>query len=133
MRDSRNRHTNLTMAWVDYRKAYDMVPHSWIAEILKIMKVSVSIRQFLVKSMKGWKTMLESGGQELGEVRIQRGIFQGDSLSPLIFVMCMVPLTEILRDVNAGYVTKSKSRINHLLYMDDLKLFAKINRSWNLC
>ena len=27
MRDSRNQHTNLTMAWVDYRKAYDMVPH----------------------------------------------------------------------------------------------------------
>ena len=32
----------------------------------------------------------------------------------------------ILRKVNAGYeMIKDRCRINHLLYMDDLKLFAK--------
>ena len=24
--------TNLNMAWTDYKKAYNMVPHSWILE-----------------------------------------------------------------------------------------------------
>ena len=28
--DCRKRHTNLGMRWVDYKKAYDMFPHSWI-------------------------------------------------------------------------------------------------------
>ena len=28
MKDSRYRKTNLAMAWIDYQKAYDMVPHS---------------------------------------------------------------------------------------------------------
>ena len=28
LRDCKRRHTNLAMAWLDYRKANDMVPHS---------------------------------------------------------------------------------------------------------
>ena len=30
MRNCKRRKTNLAMAWIDYKKAYDMVPHSWI-------------------------------------------------------------------------------------------------------
>ena len=40
---------------------------------------------FLVNSMEKWKVMLCSGDSELGEVEIKRGIFQGDSLSSLVF------------------------------------------------
>ena len=36
--------------------------------------------------MEGWKVELTAGGQVLAEVKIQRGIFQGESLSPLLFV-----------------------------------------------
>ena len=32
LKDCRKRHSNLAMAWIDYLKAYDMVPHSWIVE-----------------------------------------------------------------------------------------------------
>ena len=28
------RKKNLSMAWIDYKKAYDMVPDSWILECL---------------------------------------------------------------------------------------------------
>ena len=31
-KDYKNRHTNLAMTWVDYRKAYDMLPRSWIVD-----------------------------------------------------------------------------------------------------
>ena len=76
--------------------------------------------------MKNWKLELTSVGVSLGEVNVRRGIFQGDSLSPLLFVICMVPLTMVLRKVNFHYELGDKvTRLNHLLFMDDLKLFAK--------
>ena len=31
-----SRNKNLAMAWIDYKKAYDMVPHSWIIECLDL-------------------------------------------------------------------------------------------------
>lgn len=128
MRDSKGRKTNLAMAWVDYRKAYDMVPHTWLKECLDMYKVDERVARFLKLSMDNWKTVLESGGESLGEVKIKRGIFQGDSLSPLLFIMAMIPLTSVLRKATPGYFLKNKSKLNHLLYMDDLKLFAKNDR-----
>ena len=85
----KKRHTNLAITWVDYRKAYDMVPHSWIIECLEFLHIAGNIKQFLTRSVTKWQTELTSSGEFLGKVNIRRVIFQGDSLSPLLFVICM--------------------------------------------
>ena len=116
------------MAWIDYRKACDMIPHSWISECLEVFGVAENTKKFLVNSMNKWKLELTSNGVSLGNVEIRGGIFQGDSLSPLLFVLCMVSLSLILRKVKFHYeFGDKKTRLNHLLFMDDLKLFAKSN------
>ena len=77
-------------------------------------------------SMQGWRTELTSCGHALGKVKINRGIFQGDSHSPLIFVLCMIPLSVVLRKVKYGYAWgANEEKTNHILYMDDLKLYGK--------
>ena len=59
-------------------------------------------------------------------LNIQRGIFQGDTLSPLLFVIGLIHLSHSLRKVNAGYqLGKGQyKKMNHLLFMDDLKLYG---------
>ena len=72
-------------------------------------------------SMRDWNSVLTSNGEVLGEVRIKRGIFQGDSLSPLLFVLSMIPIVILLKRENIGYkFGKEQKMMNHLLYMDDL-------------
>ena len=122
----RRRHTNLSMGWIDYRKAYDMVPHSWITKTMKMYGIAENMRDLIYNSMKGWNTKLTAGNQTLGEVNIRRGIFQGDSLSPLLFVLAMIPLSEVLRKTKLGYdLGIGRGKLNHLLFMDDLKIYAK--------
>ena len=70
--------------------------------------------------------MLCSGNSELGEVEIKQGIFQGDSLSPLVFASALIPLSLILITAKAAYkFSESKEKINHLIFMDDLKLYSR--------
>ena len=40
---------------------------------------------------------------ELGEVETKRGIFQEDSLSPLVFILALIPWNLILRKAKAAY------------------------------
>ena len=55
-----------------------------------------------------------------------RGIFQRDSLSLLVFAFALIPLSLILRKSKASYeFSESKEKINHLLFMDDLKLYSR--------
>ena len=119
------RDTNLGMAWIDYKKAYDMVPHFWILESLELVQVSDNILKFVKRSMANWQTELTSCGESLAKVNIRRGISQGDSLSPLLFVICMILLTHVICKAKARYTLGGGVKINHPLFMDDLKLYGK--------
>ena len=125
MKNCRRRTLGLNMVWIDYRKVYDIVSHSWIKKSMKMCEVADNISHLLSKSMESWQTILMSGNEELARVNIQRAIFQGDTLSPLLFVIGLIPLSHILRKLNAGYqIGKGQhKKINHLIFMDDLKLY----------
>ena len=69
---------------------------------------------------------LGEGGQNQTEVNIQRGIFQRDSFSPLLFATAMIPLDHIFRKRTSCYqFSKPKEKINNPMYVDDIKIFAK--------
>ena len=46
------RHTNLAMACIDQKKAYGMVPHSWISQSLDLFGIANNVQDFLNNSMK---------------------------------------------------------------------------------
>ena len=113
--------------WIDYKKAFDMIPHSWLIECLEIYNAKESTIRFLKNIMPNWKTILTISGTRLAEINIRRGIFQGDSVSPLLFIVAVIPMTSILERIEVGYqLKKGGSRINHLMFMDDIKLFRSI-------
>ena len=102
-----------------------MVPHSCILKTLELVGTARNIIELLKRSMQSWRTVLFSGKIKLGKVNARRGIFQGDSLSPLLFVVALIPVTIILRTLKQGYsFGKRKERLNHLLFMDNLNLYG---------
>lgn len=59
-----------------------------------------------------------------GDINIKCIIFQEDLLTPLLFCLALILRWKHLNETNCGYKVYEES-INHLLYMDDLKPFAK--------
>ena len=70
LKEAKRMQKNLTMGWVDYRKAYDMVPHSWIMEMLDIVRISPNEKILVNYSMKCWKTELTFNGKVMVQVDI---------------------------------------------------------------
>ena len=92
----------------------------------KMYKISHEVINFIERTMKTLRVDLTAGGRSIAETKIQRGIFQVDALSPLLFIIDMMPLNRIHRRCAAAYtLSRSQEKINHLMYMDDIKLFTK--------
>ena len=129
MMNSKRIKINLSMVWIDNKKAFNMMPHSWLIECLEIYGTEKNTIRLLKNTMSNLKTFLTSSGTMLAEVNIRRGIFQGDSLSPLPFIVAMIPMIRVLERMEVGYqLKKGGSRINHLMFMDDTNLFGRGNK-----
>ena len=66
------------------------------------------------------RTELTACNESLGEFDIRRGIFQGSSVLPLLFVVCSYTFIDTLQQkTNLGYVTSRNQRLIHLISSDD--------------
>ncbi len=122
---------DLSVAWIDFRKAFDVVPHMWIAACLEMVQAPEIVRRGLAKVMVKWATNLEirCNGSVVRTkpvqwlVRFRRGLYQGDSLSPLLFSLVVSPLSSLLRK-KVGFNSRfHASPITNVMFMDDLKVY----------
>jgi hypothetical protein len=70
------------MAWIDYQKAFDRVPHSWIIKSLELTGINNKIISFTKKVMAYWRTHIclqaEHKLKQTEDIKIECGILQGD-------------------------------------------------------
>ena len=111
----KKRKKNLSMAWIDYKKGFDRAPHYWILKYLQMYKVHPVLITFIEESMNQWKTNMtlvhKEGVLETGPISIKRGIFQGDSLSPILFTMSLILSAKNSKrwDMDTNWMNKPRS------------------------
>ena len=126
--EARCRKKSLSVAWIDYTKAYDRVPHEWILEVLKSIGAPQPLWQCISDLIPKWSSVFSVGtGRNAvkATLKYHRGLFQGDSLSPLLFCLCIAPLSCALNGLKTGFRSvEMGDTISHTLFMDDLKVYA---------
>jgi hypothetical protein len=89
LEECKKRRKHLNMTWIDYQKAFDTILHNWIEKSIELIRENNTIFKFCKLSMVKWSTKLQlKSNRELMQsriIQINRGIFPGDSLSPLLF------------------------------------------------
>ena len=85
---------NLCMAWINFRKAFDSVPHDWIIKCLQLYGVNSQVQQFLFHSMCLWHTILTVNGDVYRKCPFSVA-FSREIVSPpiiYIIILALMPL-----------------------------------------
>ncbi|TBU11070.1 reverse transcriptase, partial [Hamiltosporidium tvaerminnensis] len=109
---------NLKATWIDVKKAYDSIDHAYLTQVIENLNLPDWILKFIKVTISKWKI----------DISIDKGILLGDSLSPILFVLFMDPLSRKLNEEYAKVTIQTEDAshsTNHLLFIDDLKLLAK--------
>lgn len=127
----------LHVAWIDYAKAFDSVPHAYLKWLLKCMGVDPKTLEFISGLLTSWTVQYEArsptgGITRSARLKVKSGVLQGDSFSPFLFCLAMAPLSHAIKALEEGYSSSSGGRsaaakfhLSHLFYMDDLKIYSK--------
>ena len=92
---------NLVIVWLDYRKAFHSIPHSWLLHTLKLPKLPKHLLTEIKSLTESRYTKLNLNGKDdsivPNVIKIIRGIYQGDSLSVTPFVLALNSLSHLVR------------------------------------
>ena len=120
---------NTYTVWLDYQKVFDLVTHGWLLRLLKLEKVLPQLIWAIERLEKSWSAIASLHGTNetviTDIIKYLNGIFQGDILSVLLFVLCLNPLSFLLwKQKGCSYGKNRNQTLAHNFFEGDLKLYA---------
>ncbi|KAK0601643.1 hypothetical protein LWI29_026061 [Acer saccharum] len=116
---------------LDFEKAYDSVDHSFLDFILEEMGFGARWHHWVNSCISTSSLSVLVNGSPSSEFSEERGLRQGDLLSPFLFnivvecLSCCLSKAFELNMVRGAFVGKDKMHVSHLQFADDTVLFLE--------
>lgn len=116
------------MLKVDLRRAFDCVRWDFILASLRALAIPERYIRLIEECLSTASFSVSVNGVSVGFFKSTKGIRQGDSLSPYLFVLAMECLSRLLLSrYDAGYIgyhpRTEELKILHLMFADDVMVF----------
>ena len=118
---------------IDMSKAYDRIEWSFVRQMMLSLGFEDAWVNLIMMFVSSVRYMIVHDGYEIGTITSERGLRQGDPLSPYLFILCAEGLSSILNDygskglIHGCKVARTAPVISHLFFADDCFLFFKAN------
>jgi hypothetical protein len=105
--NARSVHSPLFVTFLDLANAFGSVSHQFIHDMLTLIQLPASITGYLHNLYSKLQAFVSTPLWNTDTFAIQRGVFQGDTISPIIFLLCFEPLVKLAtQDPSKGYVPR---------------------------
>ncbi|XP_028754982.1 uncharacterized protein LOC114714409 [Neltuma alba] len=124
---------------IDLEKAYDRMSWAFIHQTLLLAGLQGRICELIMDCITSVSVNVLWNGSKTEFSCTQRGLRQGDPISPYIFVLCMDRLSHLISDmVEEGRwrpigLTREGPFISHLMFADDLLFFGEATKQQVQC
>ena len=127
---ARNKQRSLVVSLIDLRNAFGEVNHDFLKQVLRYHHLPENIINIIQALYNGYKISVATKDFVTNPITIERGVLQGDSLSPLLFNMCFNTLMVTIRKEQIkclGYVlTQIKSSKHWFQFADDTAITTSL-------
>lgn len=116
---------------VDISKAYDHMEWAYLQQLLERFGFSIAFVDLIMMCVKSVNYHVMFGGDLLGPINPQRGLRQGDPLSPYLFILCAKGLTHTINkaegrgSIHGGKIARHAPTVSHLFFVDDSYYFFR--------
>ena len=121
------------VAKLDMNKAHDRIEWCFLEQCLLAFGFNPDWVKLVMSCVKGVTYRYKINGIPSSRILPNRGLRQGDPLSPYLFILAMESLSYMLKKAEAEgkihglKVTPTSPSLSHLFFADDIILFAKVN------
>ncbi|PRP79463.1 hypothetical protein PROFUN_12589 [Planoprotostelium fungivorum] len=122
--DSLAHNKDLYVIYLDLKKAYDSVEHNVLLNTLYRYKFDRSAIDIIQMLLKDNVLQFKTAHGLSDEIKVSRGVRQGDVISPTLFLLFINPLIKRLNEANLGYQLTETRRKNCTFYADDGTVYA---------
>ena len=91
------------ITFLDLKNAFGSVPHQLIFDMLRTVKVPSKIQRYVESFYSQLFVTVTSKNWETPPIPFCRGVFQGDTMSPIVFLLAFNPLLKLAADLNQGH------------------------------
>jgi hypothetical protein len=133
--EARKTKRELMLFKVDFEKAYDSVDWGYLDAVMGKMEFPTLWRKWMRECVCTATASVLVNGSPTGEFPFQRGLRQGDSLSPFLFLLAAEGLDVLMtamveRNMFTGYRVGNQDpvMVSHLQFADDTLLLGE--KSW---
>uniref|UniRef100_A0A803P3Y4 Reverse transcriptase domain-containing protein n=1 Tax=Cannabis sativa TaxID=3483 RepID=A0A803P3Y4_CANSA len=118
---------------IDVNKAYDRLEWKFIKKVLEVFGFHSHFITLVMNCITFVSYSILFNGRPLKKFFPQRGIRQGDPMSPFLFILCnevfsrLIAKEQSLGRVNGIRIAREAPAISHLMFADDIILFCRAN------